>query len=180
MHRAPYPDEYVQYLAEYFGSRDYFECHEIMEEYWKEHPDSKRSGAWLVLIRIAVALYHARRGNRAGAVKLMGKAAHEADEAQFNQLGIDGAKLKSMLQASVAEWAASDTITYTDLDLPIVDDTLLELAKHRSDACGYTWRIGGLDAGDAVINRHKLRDRSDVIAARAASVQRKALERKQP
>lgn len=175
--KASYPDEYIQYLAEYYGSRDYFECHEIMEEYWKEHPDSKLAICWLVLIRIAVALYHARRGNRAGAVKLMGKAAQEADEALFEQLGIDGPKLKSQLERTYAEWGARTTIAYIDLELPITDEALLESARGRSAACGYPWRIGGQEAGEAVIDRHKLRDRSDVIAAREASAKRKALGR---
>lgn len=177
---AHYPDEYIQYLAEYYGSRDYFECHEIMEEYWKGHPESPRLGCWLVLIRIAVALYHARRGNRAGALKLMGKAALETEPAAFASLGIDGAALKALLERTRETWAAGSAIAYADLDLPIRDEALLEAARLRSASCGYPWGMAGLEAGESVIDRHKLRDRGDVVAARAASAARKALTRSTP
>lgn len=177
---SSYPDEYIQYLAEYYGSRDYFECHEIMEEYWKEHPESPLVGCWLVLIRIAVALYHARRGNRSGALKLMGKAAQEADAGQLDEIGIDGAKLKGTLEDTYRRWIESTAIAYEDLDLPFTDAGLLEMARNRSLALGYPWGINGSEAGDSVIHRHKLRDRSDVIEAREESAKRKALSRSTP
>ncbi|WP_035119992.1 DUF309 domain-containing protein [Cohnella panacarvi] len=177
---SSYPDEYIQYLAEYYGSRDYFECHEIMEEHWKEHPGSPQLGCWLVLIRIAVAQYHARRGNRTGALKLMGKAAEETDPIRFGEIGIDGAKLKKLLGDTYRRWSASPVIAYEDLDLPFTDSGLLEQARSRSLALGYPWGIRGSEAGDSVIHRHKLRDRSDVIEAREQSVKRKALSRSIP
>lgn len=31
-----YPAEYLEYLVYFHADRDYFECHEILEEYWKE------------------------------------------------------------------------------------------------------------------------------------------------
>ncbi|MBO9597142.1 MAG: DUF309 domain-containing protein [Cohnella sp.] len=177
---SSYPDEYIQYLAEYYGSRDYFECHEIMEEYWKEHPESPQLGCWLVLIRIAVALYHARRGNRTGALKLISKAAQETDPLRFGELGIDGAKLKELLEAAYRRWSAGPIIAYEDLDLPFTDAGLLEEARSRSLALGYPWGISGSEAGDSIVHRHKLRDRSDVIEARERSAVRKALSRSIP
>lgn len=35
---AVYPEAYVAFLHEFHTTRDYFECHEILEEYWKEDP----------------------------------------------------------------------------------------------------------------------------------------------
>ncbi|MFC5531860.1 DUF309 domain-containing protein [Cohnella yongneupensis] len=177
---SSYPDEYIQYLAEYYGSRDYFECHEIMEEYWKEHPESPLLSCWLVLIRIPVSLYHARRGNRSGALKLMGKASQEADTELFDRLGIDGGKLKEQLEGTYRRWSESPVIAYEDFDFPFTDANLLEAARQRSLTLGYRWGISGMEAGDQVINRHKLRDRSEVIEAREASAKRKALSRSTP
>jgi predicted metal-dependent hydrolase len=171
-----YPEEFIHYLAEYYGSRDYFECHEIMEKYWKEHPDSAYKTCWLVLIRIPVCLYHARRGNWIGAVKLMGKAAEEADSRQFDQLGLDGNKLVEQLKQAANEWNIPD-IEYADIELPITDVRLLEAAQTRCRELGYTWGIHGLEAGDSVIHRHRTRDRSEVVSARAESAERKALSR---
>ncbi|WP_167746974.1 DUF309 domain-containing protein [Cohnella luojiensis] len=171
-----YPEEYIHYLAEYNGSRDYFECHEIMEEYWKEHPESEFKTSWLALIRIPVCLYHARRGNWTGAVKLMGKAAEEAEALQFDKLGLDGARLVEELRRAAKEWRDPGA-RYADIELPITDGELLEAAKERCKELGYRWGIPGLEAGDDVIHRHRTRDRSEVVLARKESAKRKALSR---
>lgn len=172
-----YPEEYIRYLAEYYGSRDYFECHEIMEEYWKEQSASPLSACWLVLIRIPVALYHARRGNRAGALKLLAKAAQETDAAPFQEIGIDGAKLKALLEERLRRWSADAPLVYEDLALPFADDAPLAAARQKSLSLGYGWGTGGLDVDPSIVDRHKLRDRSDVVEARQAAAARKALSR---
>jgi predicted metal-dependent hydrolase len=171
-----YPEEYIHYLAEYNGSRDYFECHEIMEEYWKEHQDSPYKTCWLVLIRIPVCLYHARRGNWTGALKLMKKAVGEADAQLFDELGLDGTKLTQQLKQLSLDWSR-EGVVYADIDLPITDAHLREAAEIRCKELGYTWGIHGLDAGEAVIHRHRLRDRSDVLSAREQSAKLKAFGR---
>ncbi len=61
-----YPKAYIDYLVEFHATRDYFECHEILEEYWKEDPPKKRKRYWVGFIQLAVALYHHRRQNTAG------------------------------------------------------------------------------------------------------------------
>ena len=48
---------FVDYCAYFNGNEDYFECHEVLEEYWKEvAPGDKscKSGlhAWQLLIKI--------------------------------------------------------------------------------------------------------------------------------
>lgn len=174
-----YPKEYIEYLAEYNGSRDYFECHEIMEEYWKEHPHSEHLASWLVLIRIPVCLYHARRGNWTGASKLMGKAVMEADAKSFDQLGLDGKKLVESLKSTAENWRKPEP-TYADIELPIVDSDLREAAMKRCLELGYRWGISGLEAGDNVIHRHLTRDRSEVVLARSESAKRKAISREIP
>lgn len=174
---SDYPLEYIYYLAEYHGSRDYFECHEIMEEYWKEDPQSPYAICWLVLIRIPVALYHARRGNWAGAVKLMTKAAEEADPELFNELGLDGYKLVQQLTETSLNWKTGSERVYADLELPITDQELLQAARQRCRELGYTWGTAGMNVHESIIHRHRTRDRSDVIIARAESAKHKALSR---
>jgi predicted metal-dependent hydrolase len=171
-----YPFEYIRYLAEYNGSRDYFECHEIMEEYWKEHPESEYTTCWLVLIRISVCLYHGRRGNWTGAIKLMRKAAGEANAEQFDELGLDGKKLVEEIQRAAVAWANPEVV-YEDLLLPIRDESLREAAQRLCRELGYEWGSSGLEAGEEVIHRHLTRDRSEVTQARAESAKRKALIR---
>ncbi|WP_373231550.1 DUF309 domain-containing protein [Cohnella sp.] len=176
MSKFDYPEQYIHYLAEYYGSRDYFECHEIMEEYWKAHPHSPYRTCWLVLIRISVCLYHARRGNWTGAIKLMGKAAEEAEAELFDKLGLDGAELVRRIKNAVHDWSLA-AASYEDIELPIRDSQLLEAAQLKCRELGYTWAIHGLEAGDQVIHRHQTRDRGEVVNARAESAKRKALSR---
>ncbi|MFC4304780.1 DUF309 domain-containing protein [Cohnella boryungensis] len=178
MTSSDYPEAYIAYLAEYYGSRDYFECHEIMEEYWKEGESSEYESCWLVLIRVAVAQYHARRGNWKGAIKLMDKAARETEAAPglFKRLGVDGAALGRRLRSAVQEWSGPAP-AYRDLELPIVDEALTVRAKEHCRKLGYEWSIPGLKAGDDIIHRHLTRDRQEVVSARAESAKRKSLSR---
>lgn len=53
-----YSESYIDYLIHFQATRDYFECHEIMEEYWLENDRDKK---WLTLIQLAVAVYHERQ-----------------------------------------------------------------------------------------------------------------------
>jgi len=56
--------------VELFNEREFFDCHEVLEAYWKQQcePDKQLTQG---LIQIAVAYYHVCRGNRAGALKLL-------------------------------------------------------------------------------------------------------------
>ena len=99
-----YPDAYIDYLVQFQAVRDYFECHEILEEYWKQHPDSPYRETWVMLIQLAVSLYHHRRGNLRGAVKLMKGALRRYQAEHMAQLGVDGARLREMMEKRLTEY----------------------------------------------------------------------------
>ncbi|WP_168735866.1 DUF309 domain-containing protein [Cohnella fermenti] len=174
MKQPVYPEPLIDYLAEYYGSRDFFECHEIMEHYWKEEKGSPLEGSWLVLIRIAVLQYHARRGNRAGAAKLLRKAVREIDPARMDEIGFDGARLKAELEALERRWNREDDIAYAELELPIRSPSLLRLAQERCAAQGWTWGTPLERLNDGIVNRHLLRDRTEVIEERENAARSKA------
>jgi hypothetical protein len=173
-----YPEHYVDFLVEFHASRDYFECHEILEELWKSDPASPYAPCWLALLRIAVALYHARRGNGAGAVKLMRKVVPAIEPERMDELGLDGTELVRQAGEWLAERVQGGGADYRDLDLPIADAELLEECLRRSRARGLEWGSDGRDAGEAVIHRHLLRDRTAVCEARRRSADAKARARK--
>lgn len=170
---ANYPDAYIEYLAEFYGSRDFFECHEIMEAYWKRQTGTRYTGSWLVFIRIAVACYHARRGNWAGARKMMAKASSETDPELMDELGMDGAALSALLRDTSAEWLCSERPKYRDLELPIADESLAEAARQSCLAKGWTWRTPLETVPADVVHRHLTRDRAPVVEARRLSAERK-------
>ncbi|MFD2332039.1 DUF309 domain-containing protein [Cohnella sp. GCM10020058] len=166
----PIPEPFVHYLAQYHGTRDYFECHEIMEEYWKEKKEAAYEGSWLVLIRIAVMQYHARRGNGSGAMKLLAKAESEIEPDRMDELGLDGRRLKQMLARRRERWKDAHNVVYDDFNLPIADSELLEAAVRRAEALGAAWLSPGQLADDSIVHRHLARDRTEVVEARESSI----------
>lgn len=68
-----YPKPYIDYLVYFHTNRDYFECHEVLEEHWKVADPRHRNVLWVGLIQVAVSLYHHRRSNYVGAERTMKK-----------------------------------------------------------------------------------------------------------
>jgi uncharacterized protein len=167
MKQHSYPDAYIDYLVQFHGTRDWFECHEIMEEHWKKDTGGAFSNAWLALIQIAVALYHERRGNRAGAVKMLDSAIAKCEKEQWTALGVDGEALLVELRARSREWSPTGPVrAFRDLDLPIIDQALLKQCKKKCAKLGVSWGQPS-DLEDAgLLHRHTLRDRTGVIEER--------------
>lgn len=160
-----YPQNYIDFLIHFHGDRDYFECHEVLEEYWKES-GMERDSIWVGLIQVAVSLYHYRRGNRIGAVKMMNKALFNisAKRKELHLLGIDYFLFIHELNHSYLNM--KNDLPYEAFDFPIGDQRLLDICKQQCEERGYSW--GGRDdmKDDDLVNRHMTRDRSSVYAER--------------
>ena len=61
-----------RYLAgiDLFNRGEFFDAHDVWEELWTDCPTAADRRFYQSLIQAAVALYHAGRGNRAGADRL--------------------------------------------------------------------------------------------------------------
>ena len=70
MHPTLHPN-FIQFLIEFNQNHDYFECHELLEEYWKEIAPRNKQHPIAALILLSTSMYHWRRGNFAGARKTM-------------------------------------------------------------------------------------------------------------
>ncbi|RXT08101.1 DUF309 domain-containing protein [Ammoniphilus sp. CFH 90114] len=156
-----YPIEYIEFLVHFHGDRDFFECHEILEEYWKS--EEERSDKWVALIQLAVGLYHHRRGNYAGARKMLESSLKRMDSTEITQLGLDYEKSYRLIQERIKQ--IEQGLVYTDLNLAINDPELLTRCLEECDKKGMIWQ-GRSGEQEELIHRHTLRDRSDVIAAR--------------
>ncbi|MFF2089760.1 DUF309 domain-containing protein [Paenibacillus sp. NPDC058174] len=171
-----YPDAYLHYLMEYHATRDFFECHELLEEYWKEHPGDSRAEIWVGLIQLAVGHYHLRRGNYNGARKIYANSLQRLNLQALEELGIDGSKLLHALEHRQEKLLAGELVGYEEMDFDLIDPQLASEMQSRCQTAGLQWGIiEGIEA--AVIHRHKLRDRSEVIAARAAAAELKKKSR---
>lgn len=161
-----YPEAYTDYLCYFHGARDYFECHEVMEEYWKEHPKDPARLTYVGLIQIAVGMYHSRRGNYAGAVKMLQSAANNLQSEDVRTLGLDDVELQARIEQA---WQTIGTENYLfeDMNLPISDPELLNLCLELCQLKGWNWQTPSPMSDEMIIHKHTRRDRSEVIEERA-------------
>ncbi|RLQ95043.1 DUF309 domain-containing protein [Falsibacillus albus] len=164
-----YPKEYIAYLVEFHCSRDYFECHEILEDYWKENNGGRLDSIWIPFIQTAVALYHHRRQNWSGAERMLQKAINKfkTQKIEVLALGLDHEKLLGLLQQTVHD--IRNRRPYQSINLPITDLDLLKTCELSCISLGGFWKKSDLSDRN-LIHRHKLRDRSDVIEARKKAI----------
>jgi uncharacterized protein len=161
-----YPQPYLDYLIQFHAERDYFECHEILEEYWKSAPPAERKLIWVGLIQIAVGLYHQRRGNRNGAEKMLGNALKLVRQHQheLSELGLDAPALTALLEKRLDD--LQQGVPYVSLDLPMIDPGLQEAYRcaciaHNLPECSISDMTNSF-----LLNKHTLRDRRDVLEER--------------
>ncbi|MCD7033309.1 DUF309 domain-containing protein [Metabacillus sp. GX 13764] len=173
-----YPDAYIDYLVHFHGDRDYFECHEVLEEYWKEKPVQERKIVWVGLIQLAVALYHHRRGNFPGALRLMNNAEgiFSAEKTALKKLGLDESRLLKQITACINK--IREDGPYESIDLPIADQSLLNECRKECKNRGMQWGSPSQLENLPLINRHSLRNREDVISERNRQKQLREEKRK--
>lgn len=121
-----YDDLYVRFIYYFNVERDYFECHEVLEELWLEEG---RNPLWQGLLQVAVGLYHFRNGNRTGAVKLLTGATEKLEPYPGSEAGINLAKLlqESKLYLNKLIEYDEKPFEFYDLDIEVWDDRLKRL-----------------------------------------------------
>jgi predicted metal-dependent hydrolase len=168
-----YPNEYIQYLVHFHGDRDYFECHEILEAYWKDHEIGNKESVWVGLIQLAVSCYHHRRNNYIGAKKTLDKSIKilKREEQSLSSLGLNRDKLFSLLeQRSVL---IEKNLPYTSFELPLTDPQLARQCQARCLEDGFRWCAHSNLRDNNLINRHQTRDRTNIIQEREKALKRR-------
>jgi len=175
------PEALVEYLAHFNGTRDLFECHEVMEEYWKREGKNRHPSLWLGLIQLAVGLYHERRGNRSGARKMLGSAFVHLERSPLAEYGIDRDRLLEGLDIRLKRLRSfahgEEGSDYVDFNLPVANGELLAKCRKRCAEVGAAWLQPSPMDRDDLIHRHMLRDRSEVIRARQERLAAKSVDR---
>ncbi|CAM3519231.1 DUF309 domain-containing protein [Marinicrinis lubricantis] len=171
------PEELVQYLVYFHTERDFFECHEVMEEYWKKQGRGPYEPVWRGLIQLAVALYHERRGNVRGAVIMLASAKAKLDRQETEQVGIDRHRLVQVIASRLEQLEKQPETPYTDMDIPI-DDPLMEQCLKLAAEQNVVWGTPSSMDNLEVVEKHRRRDRSEVIEARRASLEKRMAKRK--
>ena len=73
---------FTQFVTYFNEHEDYFECHEVLEEYWKEIAPKDKTHPLTALILLATGMYHWRRDNLSGAERSLSKS---IDRIQVNE-----------------------------------------------------------------------------------------------
>ncbi|KRF03873.1 hypothetical protein ASG89_03725 [Paenibacillus sp. Soil766] len=117
---------YVAFLYYWIDQRDYFECHEVMEELWLEEG---RNPLYQGLLQIAVGLYHHGNGNPNGSIKLFSAGLDKLVPYPDHTLGIDlGLLVKDseVYLGKLLNLKEEPFLPY-DLDIVILDQELVSL-----------------------------------------------------
>ena len=157
---------YIEYCTYFNGNRDYFECHEVLEAYWKEIAPGERNHPLVVYIQVATGMYHWRRENYNGAERMLTKALHIfnccadspfLEKIHFSKFIADISKSIQLIQRKCA---------FQPFELEITDEALQQLVMKKINELPFVDH-------DFIVHKHRLRDRSDVISARTKSLEMK-------
>ncbi|WP_238600602.1 DUF309 domain-containing protein [Metasolibacillus meyeri] len=155
---------FVQYCAYFNGNKDYFECHEVLEEYWKEIAPGDREHILVGFVQLATGLYHWRRDNKNGALRTLQKAYYclQKESPFFDML--DQSDLLQKLQKAITALEMEEA--FQAFQLTIINEPFEQLVNAQ---------IAALEpmASTFLRDKHKLRDRSAIVAERHAKLNAK-------
>ncbi|MCW1928229.1 DUF309 domain-containing protein [Bhargavaea beijingensis] len=152
---------FIKFIAYFNENQDYFECHEVLEDYWNLVAPRDRAHPLVGYIQSAVALYHWRRGNFRGAAKLFPKAERLLrltfeDGSPFS----DGVDLPAFLRnIRKAADAVEDGLPFVAFPIRVTDSAI-------RDAVSELVQNGAIPdlTGARLIHKHMLRDRGHILS----------------
>lgn len=161
---------FIDYCAYFNGNEDYFECHEVLEEYWKEIAPGEKVHPLVGYVQLATGMYHWRRENFDGAARIMQKAIinFETNKGSLFFEYIDFDQLLITMSTLHARMKAHEK--FTRIQIPITNAELHTAVLKKV-------KTAPIFDSHYLINKHSLRDRSEVIAEREKSKQLRALNR---
>ena len=122
--------KFIRFLVLFNRDRDYYECHDVMEELWLEEG---RNRFWQGLLQVAVGLHHYENDNYTGAVKLLRAALEKLDGYAETEAGIDVKRLRedaaavlAPLEAWLAAGSAGKPPEPAPIEIRVIDRRLAE------------------------------------------------------
>ncbi|MCM3709815.1 DUF309 domain-containing protein [Sporosarcina luteola] len=135
----------------------------MLEEYWKSVPDYTKNHPLTAFILLSTGLYHWRRGNVEGAYRTLVKAenkmlAFQEFDIRYTE-DIDYGRLVQDTATSVTKLKNGDP--FSPLLILLSSETLQQSVEEIASSMELL-PVGS----DAVIHKHMLRDRSDILEER--------------
>ena len=154
---------FVNFIVYFNENQDFFECHEVLEEYWKSLPNITKNHPLTGYILLSTGMYHWRRGNTIGALRTLKKAIErmtKSSEAypEFSD-GINFDELCGNVNQSIKHIEVGQA--FVPFQIEITSSDIVSLMTEIAPSMEL------LPFGsDIVIHKHMLRDRSDIIRER--------------
>ncbi|MBT2582009.1 DUF309 domain-containing protein [Planococcus sp. ISL-109] len=158
MHPLTHP-LFLQYIIHFNEERDFFECHEVGEEYWKEIAPKDKTHPLTGWIQLAVGMYHWRRSNYPGALRSFIRAKAKLAEASIWTEGFDHSELIDLLTDSIQ--GVTDRHPYENRELPLLPGELIRAVEQQKQQ----YLSPGYD-DYYIMHKHRLRDRTEIIELR--------------
>ena len=164
---------FVDYCAYFNGNEDYFECHEVLEEYWKKIAPKDKKHVLVGYIQIATGLYHWRRGNLIGATRTLTKA-REILLQNTQSIFIEFIALDELLlKIDNALLQIASNLSFSSFQFPITNLELRSLVSEQIKLIPY-------ENLEFLVNKHMLRDRSLILQEREESKIKKTANQSRP
>lgn len=165
MHPLHHP-LFIQYIIHFNFHEDYFECHEVGEEYWKYVAPKDKTHPLAGWIQMAVGMYHWRRSNFPGALRSFIRAKDKLSNAGIWTEGFDTQILAEQLADAID--GVTSRRKFSPYKLPIISEDLLEevsryMAENPSEILEPYF----------IMHKHRLRDRTSIINLREQKKRRK-------
>lgn len=128
---SKYEALYLEYLVYFNRDRDYFECHEVLEELWLEQ---NKEPVYKGLLQVAVGMYHFRNQNIRGGYMMLESAVEILEKYPAQTLGIE-LELLVNTSRSLAEKLRnydSHPTPYHDFTIVICDEELEEAVRIKA------------------------------------------------
>ncbi|SMO73027.1 DUF309 domain-containing protein [Melghirimyces algeriensis] len=123
MYDCRYSPLFIQFLRYFNVDRDYYECHEVLEELWMEEG---REPLIQGILQVAVGLYHYHQENMNGARKLFRAALDKLRSYPGDSMGIDLTALMSDVEIRLQrlERMEGQAVAFDDPKIRILDHEL--------------------------------------------------------
>lgn len=158
MHPLQHP-LFIQFIINFNNEKDYFECHEVGEEYWKAVAPKDKLHPLTGWIQLAVGMYHWRRSNYPGALRSFIRAKVKLADAGIWVEGFDHEKLIQQLSYSIE--AVTNRKPFQAYTIPVTSIDLLEAVETYISEHPITPQDPYF-----IMHKHRLRDRSSIISLR--------------
>ena len=158
MHPLQHP-LFIQYIINFNYEKDFFECHEVGEEYWKSIAPKDKMHPLTGWIQLAVGMYHWRRSNYQGALRSFIRAKVKLAAESVWVEGFDHEKLVGILTDSIE--AVTERKPFYIQEIPVISEELKQAVEAYHTAHPLTQQDPYY-----LMHKHRLRDRTSIISLR--------------